>query len=266
MSLITLTTDFGSGDYALGQVRGVIWQIAPEARLVDLTHEIPPQDILAAQVVLDDCASYFPEGSIHMVVVDPGVGTDRRPIAARLGTHYFVGPDNGLITPLLEKAEAEGGPVEIAHTNRQQYWLPQISSVFHGRDIFAPIAAHLARGVPLFELGERIDDPVRAGLPQPQALEGGWRGQVIDVDHFGNLGVNLKAPHLGDIQALEIRIAGAVIQRLSRTFGDGQPGELVAMIDSSNRLSICVVNGSAADLLGAQTGTIVEVFQIKSAR
>ncbi len=183
MTVITLTTDFGTGDYGAGLLHGVIRRIAPEAKIVDLTHEIPPQDILLAQIILENAVPYFPQGSIHVVVVDPGVGTERRPIAASVGAQLFVGPDNGLITPQLERAEANRETVEIFHTNRPGYWLPQVSNVFHGRDIFAPIAAHLARGVPLVELGERINDPVRARIPDPLLIGEGWRGQVVQIDH-----------------------------------------------------------------------------------
>lgn len=259
MTIVTLTTDFGIGDFGAGLMPGVIWKIAPDARIVTLTHAIPPQDILAAQVILGNTFSYFPDGTVHVAVVDPGVGTQRRAIAARIGSQFFVGPDNGLITPLLEQAEANRWTVEIYHTNRPAYWLPVVSHIFHGRDIFAPVAGHLARGVPLAELGDRINDPVRASIPSPVMVESGWRGQVIQIDHFGNLSVNIQRGHLEGAGALQILINNAVIPGLSRTFGDGKPGDLIAMIDSSNRLSICVVNGSAAERLNAHPGNVVEI-------
>ncbi len=267
MSIITLITDFGSGNYATGQMEGVIASIAPEANLVTLTHEIPAQDVLAAQVVLENAAPYFPEGTIHLVVIDPGTqdepsGKLPRPIAARIGAQGFVGPDNGLITPLLQHAEANGWTVEVVETDRKQYWLPHSSQTFRGRDVFAPAAAFLARGVPLREMGELINDPVRRRLPEPEALNNGWRGQVIQMDHFGNLAVNLKNFHLEGLGRVRVVVGNAVIEGLARTFGDGKPGDLIALIDSSNRLSICVVNGSAARQLKVQAGDPVEVAGI----
>lgn len=259
MSLITLTTDFGASAGDVGVLSGVIWGIAPEARIIDLTHDVPPQDILSAQVVLENCTPYFPDGTIHVVVVDPGVGTERRAIAARVGSQFFIGPDNGLITPMLERAEAERREIEVYQLTRPEYWLPQVSSVFHGRDIFAPAAAHLARGVPAAALGERIDDPIRVQIPAPHFDGQSWRGQVLRVDHFGNLSINIHARHLEGMNAAQVAIGGQVIAGLSRTFGDAPAGKLVALIDSSNWLSICVVNGSAAARLNARPGDPVEV-------
>ena len=182
MSFITLLTDFGIRDGAVGLMKGVIWRIAPEAKIADLSHTVAPQNLQEAAVVLRFGAPYFPQGTIHVVVVDPGVGTYRRPIAARLGDYYFVGPDNGVFTPLLELAEAAARPVEIVHTNKPQYWLPEVSQIFHGRDIFSPVGAHLAAGVSLAELGTPIDDPILLSLPQPQRMENGWRGEVSFIE------------------------------------------------------------------------------------
>ena len=262
MSFITLLTDFGLKDGYPGVMKGVIYQIAPHAQIVDITHQIQPQNILAGEIVLERSYRYFPAGSIHVAVVDPGVGTRRRPIAARLGEHLFVCPDNGLITLALEEAEKAGQRVEMVHLNQPRFWLAQVSTVFHGRDIFAPVAGHLAAGVALTELGDYIHDPVRLSIPAPQPIKDGWRGQVMDVDHFGNLIINIQDTDLSRMGAVEIQIAGERIQGLARTFGDGRPGDLVALIDSDNRLSICVVNGSAAERLSASAGTPVEVFSI----
>jgi S-adenosylmethionine hydrolase len=259
MSIITLTTDFGTSASDVAVLSGVIWRIAPDARIVDLSHAIPPQDILSAQVVLANTTAYFPDGTIHVVVVDPGVGTDRRPIAARLGQQFFVGPDNGLLTPLLEKAEAERWDSEIYHLNRPNYWLPRLSSVFHGRDIFAPVAAHLASGVPISALGEMINDAVRIDIPVPNLVDGAWRGQVIHIDYYGNLITNIHKGHLEGMPSLQTVAGGQVITGLSRTYGDGQAGDLVALINSSNQLCICLVNGSAAASLKAHPGDPVEV-------
>ncbi|MGB2909095.1 MAG: SAM-dependent chlorinase/fluorinase [Anaerolineales bacterium] len=161
MSTITLLTDFGLKDGNVGVMKGVIWGITPDVHIADLSHHISPQNVHEAALVLRRAAPYFPDGTVHVVVVDPGVGTERRPIAAQLGNHYFIGPDNGVVTMLLEHIEAEGFPISFIHLNKPQHWLPEVSSVFHGRDIFAPAAAHLAAGVTLTELGDPIDDPIR---------------------------------------------------------------------------------------------------------
>jgi S-adenosylmethionine hydrolase len=147
MKHISITTDFGSG---VGSMRGVIWNIAPDAMISDIYSQVPPQDINFAAWYLDHEVWYFPPGSIHIVVVDPGVGTSRRPIAAQIGEHYFVGPDNGVFSKLYQKAEKKRWPIRIFHTNKPEYWWQLESNIFHGRDIFSPVAAHLAAGVPLF--------------------------------------------------------------------------------------------------------------------
>ena len=160
MSLITLTTDFGTGDYGIAQMRGVIWGIAPEANIIDLSHEIPPQDIYQAADLLQNTVFLFPAGTVHVVVVDPGVGTYRHAMAARFGEQYYVGPDNGVITPLLKHAEKSSQTVELVALENPDYWLPNITNIFHGRDIFSPVGAHLANGVPLAELGTPLTRPV----------------------------------------------------------------------------------------------------------
>ncbi len=255
MSLITLMTDFGIKDGNVGVMKGVIWSLAPDARIADLSHHISPQNVREAALILARSAPYFPPETIHLVVVDPGVGTERRPLAARIGAHYFVGPDNGLLTLLLER-EAD---TEFIHLDRPGYWLPDISSVFHGRDIFAPCAAHLARGVPLSELGSPIADPVRLDFPRPQDIPGGLRGEIIHIDHFGNLSTNIRREHLQGRMDLAVRCGAVEVQGLVRTFGERPPGELVSLYGSTGNLLLCVVNGSAAQRLGARPGDAVEV-------
>jgi hypothetical protein len=149
-----MTTDFGAGDHEVGVMRGVIYRIAPQAKLADLSHDIPPQDILEGALILSQAASYFPPGTVHLAVIDPGVGTARRPIAGRVGDSFFVGPDNGLFTLRWKLAEEQRKPVEVFHLDNPDYWLPVVSRVFHGRDIFAPVAAHLANGVAWRRLGK----------------------------------------------------------------------------------------------------------------
>jgi len=257
--IITLTTDFGQSDYDAGVLSGVIWRIAPEARVIDLSHEIPRHAVLQASLLLGRCTPYFPYGTIHVVVVDPGVGTERRGLAARLGGQWFVGPDNGLLTQMWQRARAEQLPVEIVHLTNPRYWLESVSAIFHGRDIFAPVAAHLAAGLPLSELGPPVSDPILIHIPQPERSSTGWRGTILHVDAFGNLSTNLERRHFPSSRSVEIRLAEARIRGLVPTFGEGQPGEPVALFDSSGMLSICVVNGNAAARLGVQIGDPLEV-------
>ena len=260
MRLIVLLTDFGWKDGYAGILKGVIWTIAPGVQISDLTHEIAPQDILQGALTLGRATPYFPAGTIFLAVVDPGVGAGRRPIAARIADQYFVAPDNGLITLALDEAARKGQPVEVVHLNRPQFWLPSVSKVFHGRDIFAPVAAALANGTPLIDLGERIHDPVRLKFPLPERIESGWRGEIIHIDAFGNLATNLRSDHLQGRGQVEIHIGHERIPSLVQAFGEGVPGQLVTLIDSSGALAVSTVNGSAERLLAAHIGEPVEVW------
>ena len=260
MSIITLTTDFGLKDGNVGVMKGVIWGIAPQAQIADISHLIAPQNVAEASLILLRSATYFPLESVHVVVVDPGVGTARRPMAARVGSWYYVGPDNGALTLLLEHAGQAGWLVSLVHLDRPQYWLSDVSHVFHGRDIFAPAAAHLANGVALAELGSPFDDPVLLDLPRPQRSPQGWRGEVIHVDYFGNLSTNIRVEHLGQPDRVLVRIAGAEIEGLARTFGERPIGSLVALYGSTGNLIISVVNGSAAQQLSVGPGIAVDVI------
>jgi S-adenosylmethionine hydrolase len=261
MTVVTLLTDFGLKDGNVGVMKGVILGLAPQARLVDLGHLVSAQDIREAAIVLGRSAPYFPAGSIHVVVVDPGVGTSRRPMAARLGEHFFVGPDNGVVTKLLEHVERRRGPTAFVELNHPELWLPDVSPVFHGRDIFSPTAAHLANGVALESLGTPFVDPVRLDFPRPTAIPGGLRGQVDHIDHFGNVRVNMRREDLDGIHPASIRIRDATIRGLVRTFGERSPGELIALYGSTGDLVLAVVNGSAAARLETAVGDPVEVVR-----
>ncbi len=261
MKFVTLLTDFGLGDGYTGILQGVIYRIAPDARIIDISHQIRPQNVHEAGLVLNRSYPFFPEGTVHVIVVDPGVGTARRPIAARLGSQFFVCPDNGLITSALEQTEKSGAPVEIVHLDQPRFWLEQVSSVFHGRDIFSPVAAHLANGVALREVGSPISDPVRLPPRLPETIPNGRRGEVIAVDHFGNLSTNLSPQDLADIVRPRVRVGGQVIVGLVGTFGDRSPGDLVALMDSDGMLAIAIVQGSAQSSLGLQVGALVEVIE-----
>jgi len=241
-------------------MKGVIWGIASEAHIADLSHLITPQNIPEAALVLSRAVPYFPDETIHVVVVDPGVGTSRRPMAAQIGRQFYVGPDNGTITLWLESAESQGLACKFIHLEYQQYWLSIVSTVFHGRDIFAPVAGYLAAGLPLESLGSSIDDPVRLSLPRPERAAHGWRGQIIHIDHFGNLASNILREHLEQSRHVTVRLRGVNIEDLMLTFGDRPPGELIALFGSSGNLIVAEVNGSAARRLDARVGDGIDVF------
>ena len=171
-------------------------------------------------MVLAQAYAFFPVGTIHLAVVDPGVGTDRRPIAARLGEHLFVGPDNGLFTPILEAVEEQGGRIAFFHANNPRYWLPNVSHTFHGRDVFAPVAAHLAKGVPLSEVGEEINDPVRLKWPLPEETKNGWQAHIVGIDRFGNLATDLPGAELGRVSGPVFRLRGREVRGLVRSYGE----------------------------------------------
>jgi S-adenosylmethionine hydrolase len=259
--VISLTTDFGLQDGFVGVLKGVIWGICPAAHIADITHLVAPQNVMEGALTLWRAAPFFPAGSIHVAVVDPGVGTKRRPIAARLGSQLYVVPDNGLLTPLLEEAEKAGAPVEFVHLDKSQFWRPDVSHTFHGRDIFAPVAAHLANGVPLIEVGTPISNPVRLALSCPELIPGGWRAHVRMVDVFGNLATDLPAAQIPDLGAVSVRALGREIDGIVPSYGHRQPGALVALVDSENYVEVAVVNGSAAKVLGAKVGDVVEIIQ-----
>lgn len=263
MPVITLMTDFGIKDGTVGVMKGVIWGICPAAQISDLSHMIQAQNIHEAAYHLARSIPYFPKGSIHVVVVDPGVGTKRRPMAARIGDWFYVGPDNGTITGLLERAESQGWTCEFVELNRIAYWLTNISYVFHGRDIFSPVAAHLANGIPLSEVGTPFTDPVRIRLPKPVKTENGWKGEVIHIDHFGNVTSNIRIENLGDAihkkETIIVRIRDREINGLVNTFGERPVGELVSLVGSTGNLGISVVNGNAAVGLGVSVGDEIGV-------
>ena len=261
MPILTLTTDFGTKDGFVGTLKGVIWSICPDAQIADISHEISPQNVLAGAFALWRAYAFFPAGTVHVAIVDPGVGTSRRPVAARLGRQTFVGPDNGLFTPLLEDAEKNGWLVEIVHLTKEKYFLPDVSRTFHGRDIFAPVAAHLANGVPLEDLGSAITDPVRLSMPKPEKTAYGWRLHITVVDVFGNLTTDLPAAALTERERVTFHLRGREVRGLVTSYGHKQPGELVALVDSENYIEIAIVNGNAAKTLGAQVGDEVEVVE-----
>lgn len=259
MPVISITTDFGQKDGFVGTMKGVIWKICPAAQIADITHDVPPQDIFTGAVALWRAVPFFPAGSVHVAVVDPGVGTQRRPMAAHLGDQFFIGPDNGLFSFIIQDAESAGQTVQFVHLDRPEFWLPAVSRTFHGRDIFAPAAAHLACGVPFESLGTPFSDPIRFAFPQPERTATGWVAHITVIDAFGNLTTDLRAEQLGGQRDVTLRLKGAEVNGILGSYGQRQPGDLVSVIDSEGYVEIAVVNGSAAARLDARLGDSVEV-------
>ncbi len=250
---IVLLTDFGLKDHYVGVMKGVIAGLSPQASIIDLTHEIPPQDIRTACFQLWAAYRYFPEGSIFVAVVDPGVGTRRKGLLLSAGGRFFLGPDNGLFSLILEE---DPNFSAYALVNKD-YFLPVISFTFHGRDIFAPCAAHLFNGAPLESFGPPIHDLVRLPLPRVVKEPGRLRGGVLHVDHFGNLITNISAKDLCAHKVKKILFQGKSIPFL-KTYAEGKEGEPLAIIGSSGLLEIAVYRGSAAKCLGKDGEVVVE--------
>jgi S-adenosylmethionine hydrolase len=259
VTCISILTDFGTKDGNVGVMKGVIWGIAPSVPISDLSHDIAPQNVLEAAFVLGRAAPYFPKDTIHLVVVDPGVGTKRRAIAAEIGPYRFVGPDNGVVTRLVGHAMDQGWSQAYVHLDKPEYWLPEVSHVFHGRDIFAPVAAHLAIGTSLEAVGTPIEDPVLLSLSQPSKTQDGILGEVIYIDRFGSLVTNIRSLDIQVGENVLVEIRGEHVQGLVKTFGDRDPGDLVALFSSTGDLILSVVNGSACQYLGGEVGDRVKV-------
>lgn len=251
--LLTLLTDFGAGSGYPAQVKAVLLSALPEARLVDVSHEVPPYDVLAGALLLEACAPRFPREAVHLAVVDPGVGTRRRAVALQdAAGRRFVGPDNGLFTPFLDGAEVREllpgqGPVPRP-----------ASATFHGRDLFAPVAAFLAGGGALSALGPAVRDPVRLRWPRAERRGGEVAGECVAADGFGNVVTSVREEDLPGAAPLRVEVAGAAA-RFVVTYGEGAPGELLALVGSSGRLELAVREGSAAARLGAWRGAAVRV-------
>ncbi|HNO32572.1 MAG TPA: SAM-dependent chlorinase/fluorinase [Anaerolineales bacterium] len=259
MRIITLLTDFGIDHEFVGIMKGVICAIAPDVQLVDLTHRIPPQSVRDGAMSLWRAYPFFPNGTIHLFVVDPGVGTKRRPLAAKIGGQYFVGPDNGLLTPIMEDAQRDNQPMEFVQLQDPKYWLKKVSHTFHGRDIFSPVVAHLANGVSLSEFGSFFTDPVRVEMPKPIRTDAGWQAHISAIDAFGNLTLDLPAAALQNRTGVLFRLHGVEVVGVVESYGHRSPGELVAVVDSEDFLELAEVNGNAARRLNAKTGDVVEV-------
>jgi S-adenosyl-L-methionine hydrolase (adenosine-forming) len=251
--LITLLTDFGNRDTFVGTMKGVILSICPEAQIVDLTHEVPPQAVVTGAFLLKTAMGYFPKGTVHLAVVDPGVGSRRKAIAIKSQGHYFVGPDNGLFPAALE----DWGIEQVVELTDKKYQLPNSSSTFHGRDVFAPVAAHLAKGVPLSKLGKKLTRWVKGEIPKPRKTTKGYLGQVLWVDHFGNLITNLEGKHV--FRPFRLKIGRKVLSRIGSHYAEVKKGEAIASIGSSGHLEISVNSGRADLKLGISIGASVDI-------
>ena len=254
--LITLTSDFGLRDPFAGIMKGVILSINPEARLIDLTHQVESYDILDAALVLAQSYLYFPQGTIHLLVVDPGVGSERRPILASTSGAHFVGPDNGVFEMVYQREPA----VEVRHVTAEEYFRKPVSQTFHGRDIFAPVAGWLSTGVEPAKLGPVITDYVRLRVAKPQRASASMiRGAVLRTDKFGNLITNFGAEHLAPGVSFCLLIGGHRVTRLVTSYSAGAPGELFAIIGSAGFVEIAARQTSAADMLQLGAGAEVKL-------
>lgn len=237
--LITLLTDFGNRDGYVGVMKGVIVGMSPEAKTLDISHEIPPQDIRSAAFLIERSFRYFPAGTVHVVVVDPGVGSERKGLAVRSERHYFVGPDNGVFTGVLEGAE-------VRTLADSRFWLKDVSNTFHGRDIFSPVAAHLANGVRLEEFGPALANPVVLPEEKPERTLEGWKGTVVYVDRFGNLVTNLSPEVLDSDGPSVIVLEDGSEWPVVNTYSSIGEGERCAVVGGFDRVELSINGGSAA--------------------
>lgn len=254
--IITLTTDFGTNDHLVGTMKGVILNILPTARIVDINHHVAPFDILDGALAIANAYKYFPPRTIHVVVVDPGVGTARRPLLVSGEKQYFVAPDNGVLSMIYERESCI-----VRHITAEHYFLNPISPTFHGRDVFSPTAAWLAKAWQTEAFGEEITDYVRFTMPKAKPAGNAVKGVVLRVDAFGNLMTNLTTEDIPAAAAasgaIKLSVNGKEVKRLGRTFGDGTPGEPIAVIGSAGYLEVAVNRGSAARTLGVNRGAEV---------
>jgi S-adenosylmethionine hydrolase len=260
--VVTLTTDFGLRDPFVGTMHGVVLNIEHDIQVVDICHEIASYDVLEGALAIAQAYRFFPPRTVHVVVVDPGVGGARRPILAETDEYVFVAPDNGVLT-LVETREAR---FSVRHITAERFFLQPVSQTFHGRDIFSPVAAWLAKGVAPADFGPEITDQVRLAIPGVERqTDGSLRGAVLKVDKFGNLITNLSAaefPHLGSIEdrGFRLTIGGQTVARVCPSYGEGQDGEIFAILGSSGFLEVAMRQDSAAQKLGVGVGAPLTVL------
>lgn len=256
---ITLVTDFGARDSYVGTMKGVILRINPSATIVDITHLIQPQDLMEASLVLENCFRFFPVGTVHVLVVDPGVGTRRRAIVVDTPDYLFVGPDNGVFSRIFSSQL----PYEVREIRNESFLLPQISDTFHGRDIFSPVAAYLSRGVLPEEMGPVVTDPVRRDPPQPGVWQDQITGEVIHIDSFGNIITNVSREVFEMVmkgRRFRIMVNGKAIERISHSYLDVEKGKALALFGSMDMLEIAIHGGRADRRIGAGKGDPIQIL------
>jgi S-adenosylmethionine hydrolase len=259
--IITLTTDFGTNDHFVGTIKGVIVDIVPDVQIVDISHAVQAFDVLDGALAISQAYSYFPNGTIHMVVVDPGVGTERRPILASSDGYHFVAPDNGVLSMVYSREER----IHVRHITSEHYFRQPVSHTFHARDIFAPVAAYLAKLVESDKFGDEIEDYVRFAAPKPKpAGENRLRAVVLKVDRFGNLITNVRpedAPALfAESAKFKIVVGSREITSVRKTFAEGAPGEVFGILGSMGYLEIVANRAAAAQVTGVGKGAEVNIF------
>jgi len=256
--IVTLTTDFGLQDHYVGAMKGVILGICPQAQIVDISHEVKPFQIAQGAFLLAQACSCFPPRTVHVAVVDPGVGTARRPILVEAAGQYFVAPDNGVLA-MIYGAEAH----KVRVLSNQRYFRQPVSRTFHGRDIFAPVAAHLAAGLPAPRLGKRIEDYLRPAFLKPQRTgKRTWSGQILHIDRFGNLVTNFHASDFPDLETRNVSLAigPQQVSVVARNYAECGTGELFLIVGSSGYVEVSVNQASAARAIGCETGAPAELM------
>ncbi len=259
--LITLLTDFGERDYFVASMKGVILNINPQARIVDLSHQVTPHDVADAAYLLKSCYRYFPDGTIHVAVVDPGVGGTRRPLLVSSSRYFFIGPDNGLFTHIYEEEQG----VEVRQIENRQYRLDSEGATFDGRDLFAPAAAWLTKGQPIGSFGRLVPNYARLPIAEPAWDKHVMAGQILYIDRFGNLISNLTAYHLKEVRGVtkrpepSIRIGGITIDGLVGSYAEGSPDTPQALINSNGYVEVFLKEGHAADRLKVERGRRIEL-------
>ena len=260
--IITLTTDFGTNDHFVGVMKGVILDILPEAQVIDICHSVQAYDVLDGALTISQAYSYFPTRTVHVVVVDPGVGTARRPIIASSDKYHFVGPDNGVFSLVY----ARESRMHVRHITSEHYFLQPVSNTFHARDIFAPVAAYLAKEVDTLKFGDEVEEYVRFSAPKPKAVEANrLRAVVLKVDRFGNLVTNITpqdAPMLfgAGAKGFKIVVGSKEITEIRNAYAEGAPGEVIAILGSMGFLEIAANRASAAQLTGVGKGSEVSII------
>lgn len=259
--IVTLTTDFGISEHYVGAIKGVVYSVNPTALIVDICNSVNSYDLLDGALTVAQAYSYYPPNTLHVVIVDPGVGTARRPILANTGKHLFLAPDNGILSLVYEREES----VSVRHVTAQHYFLQPISNTFHGRDVFAPVAGWLSKGVDVEKFGEIVTDFVRFTAPKPKPVgDNLFKGIVIKVDKFGNLVTNITPRDLPqlftpDPPTFKILVGKAEITKMKATYADGAPGEVFGVLGSMGYLEIVTNRGSAQNTIGAGKGSEVGI-------